>query len=201
MGRHRKQTLAEKVAFESIYAKSRTSRIPQEIQDELLDAYTKFCDRNDTEDILIKYIPNLFKTELKVPGKLLTFINVQDFGMDGLETSSSDVSQIVDFEKYLYEGALLLRLNAQIDIIDYYWYMTLAIVNGKSELSSAEKKTAYKQRIYLNDLKMLCQKLKQDVPTSVMLDMITVINDGERAWMNYMDFALVLGRTGILGEW
>ncbi len=201
MARHRKKSFAQRVAFDSIYAKSRASRIPQEIQDELLDAYTRFCDKNDTEDILLKDIPQLLKTELNVSDKLLMFINVQYFCMDALETTDSEQAQIVDFEKYLYEGALLLQLNSQIDIIDYYWNMTLATLKGKSLLPEKENNSSYKERIYLDDLKRLCERLKQDVPTNVMLDMITVINDGQRVWMNYMDFALVLGRTGALEEW
>ncbi|QPG73321.1 hypothetical protein FOA43_000631 [Brettanomyces nanus] len=161
----------------------------------LLDAFTLFCELHETQDVHLQDLKQLFQENLHINKKLIQFINLDEFRLE-----ASGNQDLVDFEKYLYNSALLLNLSQRLEIIDFYWELVLANIKGKGELTPAERKSAYQQTLDLKDIEQLSKNLKQAIPMDILMNMITLCNEGERVYLNYMDFALILGRVGELGE-
>lgn len=184
----RKDNIARYHAFESIYARSRKKRIPQDTEDKLLDAYTIFCDENQIEDVHSKDVRKLLLQYVGINKKLVHLVDPERFVMTDLAGSMAE--NIVDFERYLYEGALLLKLNSQLSLIDQFWNL----------VQDALPSHAHKECLYLKDIQTLCKTLNVSAPMNVLFDMLTVGNKGEHPWMNYLDFALILGRVGLLKD-
>ncbi|ODV85117.1 hypothetical protein CANARDRAFT_28419 [[Candida] arabinofermentans NRRL YB-2248] len=195
-----KTHISESKAFSPLYTDQKFN-IPQQLDDKLLDSFTLFGEDNNTEDLLLKDLGQFLRTYLKIPDKLLFFVNLEDFLMDGTD-------DIVDFEKYLYKGTLLLTLTENLPIIDMYWDLLIdnlqsesphnVLKKGKYDgTADAEK---YKIKLYIDDLSKLMKNLNDETPTSFLMEMLIVSNNGMKVYTDYFDFALILGRIGELKE-
>ncbi|KAG7810688.1 hypothetical protein KL921_002316 [Ogataea angusta] len=150
------------------------------MEDFLLDAFTKYCEDNGTEDLLLKYLKPFFKQYLRISDKLIYFLQPHDFILKG-------TTEVVDFERYLYRGGLFLILNQNLDLIQDNW---------KLVLNSLGRKPSYKERLTFSDVQKLAASLNQDTPQSTVADMLTL--QGDKQYIDFFDFALILGRVGEL---
>ncbi|KAG7826659.1 hypothetical protein KL920_005381 [Ogataea angusta] len=150
------------------------------MEDFLLDAFTKYCEDNGTEDLLLKYLKPFFKQYLRISDKLIYFLQPHDFILKG-------TTEVVDFERYLYRGGLFLILNQNLDLIQDNW---------KLVLNSLGRKPSYKERLTFSDVQKLAASLNQDTPQSTVADMVTL--QGDKQYIDFFDFALILGRVGEL---
>ncbi|KAG7751860.1 hypothetical protein KL911_004438 [Ogataea haglerorum] len=150
------------------------------MEDFLLDAFTKYCEDNSTEDLLIQDLKPFFKQYLRISDRLLHFLQPNDFILTG-------TTEVVDFERYLYQGGLFLILNQNLDLIQDNW---------KLVLRSLGRRPSYEERLTFPDVQKLAASLNQDTPQSTVADMLTL--QGDKQYIDFFDFALILGRVGEL---
>ncbi|GME85597.1 unnamed protein product [Ambrosiozyma monospora] len=177
--------IKQTTAFDNVFTFTKTT-IPQPIEDKLLDAFTNFSEYKGIDDILISQLPELFVKYLHISPKLAYFIKSEQFVLEG-------TTDIVDFEKYLFNGYLFLTLNKGIKTLDFYWNLVVP--------ESPSNEPAYKRKLYMNDIKKLTEIIgdTNEVSSDLLIDMLTVPNSGEdKLYVDYFDFGLILGRIGEL---
>ncbi|OWB56994.1 hypothetical protein B5S28_g2915 [[Candida] boidinii] len=199
--------LSSNLVFNSIFENPK-KKIPIEIEDKLLDSFTEYTESlSNDEDLKLNELKKFFQDYLKINDKLINFIKLNDYLLIG-------TNNIVDFEKYLYFGSILLILNNNLIIIDHYWNL---LINGLklNDDNSYLKEDYYKITINCQDLKKIFDSIddksgddnsestqnnnKKSVTSMEMLiKMINVVTDGLKPEINYYQFGILLGKLGEL---
>ncbi|CDK29029.1 unnamed protein product [Kuraishia capsulata CBS 1993] len=164
---------------------------PPEVEEELLEKFSNFCDENDSQDLLASQLMMFFKQELKIPDRLLVNVVVSDYVIEGTE--------VVGFEEYLSKSGLLVVMRDNVRKIDEAWKLFIRHCKKKDKKpGDVSKDGVYSERIYLDDLISLQQILNDNTPRGLLIDMIEVATQGARPYVNYADFAMVMGKMGEL---
>lgn len=186
----RKRDRLEYTAFSPPFdQRTHEHNIPQKYEDILLDGYTNFCEIKNTDDIKLDNLAEAIEKYIGVPFKLIPDKNE-------LRSWCIDNTEIVDFEKWLYNGYLWLKIVENMDIADDYWKMILKLLNGGSEKSNGNENELDDndrfKKLYLNDVKKLVKIGRIDAD---IIGMLQTASRG-KVFINYIDFVVLLGRLG-----
>ncbi|ODV96733.1 hypothetical protein PACTADRAFT_48549 [Pachysolen tannophilus NRRL Y-2460] len=165
------------------------SRIPSSIEDLILDKYTDFCYNSDTEDLESNQLFGFLKNYLKIPDVLLQGFNPTRYQIDG-ETN------VVDIDKLVKYGGLLLIMKNNLEIIKSYWKLLVKYMSDDFNLQN--DKEVFEFKIHLDDLMKLRDSINDDSNENALIDMIAVGSDGEKVFVNFVDFGKILGKIGEL---
>lgn len=183
----RKKGGLELVAFEPPFYKSTSGlssnaySIPEEYEIELIDIYSKLTELEP--DIKVNDLPDILKDELRIPIEIIP----KD---DEFKTWAIDGTDILDFEKWLYNGYFWLLLINNINDIDMLWQdIWSALRNG----DTLTKEKLRSEKLYLNDVKKLIEIGKLDASA---IGMLQTAGNG-KVFISYVDFFILLGRLGM----
>lgn len=154
-------------------------KIPEEYETLLIDTYMKYTELNP--DIFIQDIPTLLENELHIPKNLIP----KD--QNELKSWLVDGTDILDFEKWLYNGYFWLILSENLETIDMLWHdiwVALGITSNEQLRSN---------KLYLNDVKTLIGIGKLDANA---IGMLQTAGNG-KVYIDYIDFFKLLGRLGV----
>lgn len=157
-------------------------RIPTEIEDEILVVFSHHI--NEDGDLLQNTLSGFFQ-ELQLDSDLVALIDTDRLLIDD--------TKVVDFDLLMKQiGYILIYMN-NLDIIDQYW--SLLIKNSGKAEPQQHMTSDRNCKFYVKDL----QKIVNVVGGQFnIIDLITVANNGERTYITYLDFAVVLGKLGYL---
>lgn len=181
----RKRDKLEYTAFSPPFdQRTHEHNIPQKYEDILLDGYTNFCELKNTDDIKLDDLAEAIEKYIGVPFKLIPDENeLKDWCIEN--------TKIVDFEKWLYNGYLWLKIVENMDIADTYWKMILKLLNSGNNNGDLGDNERFK-KLYLNDVKKLVKVGKIDAD---IIGMLQTASKG-KVFINYVDFVVLLGRLG-----
>lgn len=199
--------LSSDSVFNSIFENPK-KKIPIEIEDKLLDSFTEYTENSENgQDLELGNLKSFFQNYLNISLKLIVFINLNDYLLTGTKN-------IVDFEKYLYFGSILLILNDNLVIIDHYWNLLIGGLNlSEKNADGDNSEENYKITINCQDLRKIFESIDDDASgdgssatkskksvTSMetLIKMINVGTDGLKPEINYYQFGVLLGKLGEL---
>lgn len=156
--------------------------IPEEYETLLIDIYTKSTEINP--DILIEEIPNLLRNELNVPEALI-HVNENEF-----KSWAIDGTNILDFEKWLYNGYFWLILSGNLGTVDMLWNDIWAALGVNDTRNDSNLRV---NKLYLKDVKKLIEIGKLD---GNAMGMLQTAGNG-KVYIDYIDFFKLLGRLGV----
>lgn len=186
--RDRIKGISSKQAFDTVWSGSKKSQIPQEVEDRLLDSFTRFCEDKSREDVYLEDLTELFQDYVGIDQTVVYFIEKDKYVIEGLDR------QIVDFEKYLYQGALVVAMEEKKDVVDYYWQMVMENLKGMA-LTASEKSSVWKRKLSLKEVDKLMRNMKQSTTTDVLMKMLQVGGAG-KLYVTWWDMGVILGRIG-----
>lgn len=186
----RRKTGLESTAFEPPFYNaeigSHSYNIPEEYETLLIDIYTKYTE--EAPDIDISLLPELMENDLNVPREIVpTQSELKSWAIEGTE--------ILDFEKWLYNGFFWLLLGDHTEDIDLLWIDIWSnLTEGKSsDISSLEQKESLRaKKLYFADITKLISIGKIDASAMGMLQ----TGGNGKLFVTYVDFFIILGRLG-----
>lgn len=161
---------------------SNAYNIPEEYESELIDIYTNFTE--EIPDIKLEELPKLLKNELHIPEELIP--NQEEF-----RSWLIDGTEIVDFEKWLYNGYFWLLLNNHIGEVDMIWSDIWSSLDTSSHTERIESLRT--RKLYLADIRNLIKIGKLDASA---VGMLQTAGNG-KVFVTYIDFYVLLGRLGM----
>ncbi|GAV28633.1 hypothetical protein PMKS-002107 [Pichia membranifaciens] len=189
----RKRSGLEGTAFEPPFYTptigSHAYKIPEDDETELLEIYTKLT--QEKPDIEVDDLAGILENEFRMPVELVP--STQE-----LHSWAIEGTNVVDFEKWLYNGYFWLLLNKHIDDVDMLWqdvWAALDPVTSKNggEQVQRDKDALRSQRLYLSDVKKLIEVGKLDANA---VSMLQTAGNG-KVYIGYVDFFILLGRLGV----
>lgn len=189
----RKRSGLEGTAFEPPFYTptigSHAYKIPEDDETELLDIYTKLTE--EKPDIEVNDLAGILENEFRIPVELVP--SAQE-----LHSWAIEGTNVVDFEKWLYNGYFWLLLNKYIDDVDMLWqdvWAALDPVTAKNgvEQVQRDRDALRSQRLYLLDVKKLIEVGKLDASA---VSMLQTAGNG-KVYIGYVDFFVLLGRLGV----
>lgn len=160
-------------------------KIPEEYESDLLDMYTKLTseeENNSTPDITIEQLPNILLKEFRIPIEIIPDENELKLSW------SIPGTNVVDFEKWLYNGFFWLLLSEHIEDVDMLWQDIWSALNVDKSLENLRK-----EKMYLKDVKKLIEIGKLDASA---VGMLQTAGNG-KVFISYVDFFVLLGRLGM----
>lgn len=157
--------------------------IPPKYETQLLDIYTHHTE--EKPDIHLEEIPSLLIDGLNVPAEVVP-------NRDELTSWLIEGTEVLDFEKWLYNGYLWLLLGDNLDDVDLLWediWETL-----EKDINTEDKNLLRRKRLYLKDVKTLINIGKLDANA---MEMLQTAGNG-KVYIDYLDFFKLLGRLGVL---
>lgn len=185
----KRKTGLEVTAFQPPFYKSTSGlnskayNIPEEYEIELIDIYSKLTELEP--DIKVKDLPNILRDELGIPIEIIPKDNE-------FQSWAIDSTNILDFEKWLYNGYFWLLLINNINDVDMLWQDVWSALNNKEVL---DKEKLRNEKLYLNDVKKLIEIGKLDASA---IGMLQTAGNG-KVYISYVDFFILLGRLGMFG--
>lgn len=152
--------------------------IPDEYENILLDIYTSHtC---DSDDIHISQLQEILRSDLQLPIELIPTENE-------LSSWAIENTDILDFEKWLYNGYFWLLLSRHISEVDMIWNDVWAALGKEDTIVSLRLKV-----LSLSDIRHLISIGKLDVNAE---DMLHTAANGN-SYITFVDFFRLLGRLG-----
>ncbi|CAM9020289.1 unnamed protein product [Wickerhamomyces anomalus] len=157
-------------------------KIPPDIEDEILEAFTNYSLEDDMR------VENLksYYSDLKIP-KLFIIgnkrIDARHMIIEGTD--------IIDFDKLLVKSFQLIIFRNNKHIIQQNWDL---LQNSLKEFGKTEKLNGLNYK----NLKNISEDVKTGISDPILLDMVAVATDGEGVDVNFIDFAYILGKLGEL---
>lgn len=189
----RKRSGLEGTAFEPPFYTptigSHAYKIPEDAETELLEIYTKLTE--EKPDIEVADLQLILETEFQIPAELVP-------SMQELTSWAIEGTDVVDFEKWLYNGYFWLLFSKYIEEIDMLWQDVWTALDSVSAKKGEEKfqrdKGALRSRkLYLSDVKKLIEVGKLDASA---VGMLQTAGNG-KVYIGYVDFFVLLGRLGV----
>lgn len=161
---------------------SNAYKIPDEYEMKLLDMYTKLTETDP--DIKDYEIPNILENEFNIPKEIIPI------DKSFLKSWNIIGTNIVDFEKWLYNGYFWLLLSNHIEDIDMLWQDIWAALD---KYKDEKKENLRNSKLFLVDVKKLIEIGKLDASA---IGMLQTAGNG-KVYINYIDFFILLGRLGL----
>lgn len=189
MGRTKsRKTGIEATAFEPPFYKPsiglNSYKIPENYETKLLDLYTEILENTQKSDITKDELEDILETYFMIPKELI----LQDNDLDDWLIEGTDV---VDFEKWLYNGYFWLLLKDKISIVDMIWKDICSALDTGNDLLTPNK--LREKKIYLTDVRKLIEIGKMEANC---IGMLQTISNG-KVYINFVDFFILLGRLGV----
>lgn len=156
------------VAFEPPFYRSTNYTIPEDCEAELIEAYTAACGA-EPDMVFAQIRPTL--RAWGVPPEVIV--------LDQPDWCIGD-TDVVDIDKWLYEGHFWLLLSRNIGIVDTFWGHLVAGGDRRASIT-------------LQDLQTMVQDVKLDLDTRKMFSIAT-----ETDSISYVDLFRILGRIGFI---
>lgn len=188
----RKRSGLEGSAFEPPFytpsVGSHAYKIPEDYETELLDIYTKCTE--ETPDIKIDELGSILEHEFRIPSEIIP-------DMESLKSWAIEGTDVVDFEKWLYNGYFWLLLKNHIGDVDMLWQDVWSALDSVSSEKDARKTHTDKdalrsEKLYLSDVKKLIELGKLEASA---VGMLQTAGNG-KVYVGYVDFFVLLGRLG-----
>lgn len=160
-----------------------SDKLPSSVEDFIVDKYSDHCVENDSEDLLESELLEFCKIRLDLPVRLVDNINPASLVIEG--------TNVLDFDRFLQTVGPLVMLLPYVSYIDSLWKMFVGTV-------ATQVKDVFRYRIHLDDMVKIRQAINDSAPTGVLLDMVSLASNGQRVYVNYADFAIILGKIGEL---
>lgn len=165
--------------YESDFGKN-SYNIPDEYESILIDIYTQRT--AEIPDIISDQINNILQEKFKLPNEILpTKEELKKWTIDG--------TNILDFEKWLYNGYFWMILSENIDDVDIIWNDLWGNLNNNDNMDNIRTK-----KLYLSDINKLNNIGKLEANA---IGMLHTAGNG-KLYVTYVDFFILLGRLGIL---
>lgn len=160
-----------------------SGKLPASVEDFIVDKYSDHCVENDSEDLLGSELLDFCQNRLNLPLRLI----------ENIEPSSLVIEEtdILDFDAFLQTVGMLVMLLPYLSYIDSLWTMFVKTV-------APQEKDVFAYRIHLDDMVKVRHAINDSTPTGVLLDMVSLASNGKRVYINYADFAVIMGRIGEL---
>lgn len=152
--------------------------IPEEYENNLLDIYTSYTE--ESEDIHLSQLPGILTNDLKLPKEIIPVENE-------LKSWAIENTDILDFEKWLYNGYFWLLLSRHLSDVDMIWDDVLAALGKEGKSESLRLKV-----LNLSDIKKLIEIGKLDASA---VGMLQTAGNG-KPYVTFVDFFRLLGRLG-----
>lgn len=177
-----KKSTKKQISYSQIDAFDKAT-LPVEIEDEILGAYSVFA--TEEQDMKRSQVVDFFNM-LKLPKDLYHLVHTKNLCIEGTD--------IVDFERLLKDTYYLLIYMDNIELIDDLWAL-LVHSTGRDE-----RYPNVQLRNHILSVKELQKSFNYCGidQTREIVEMVAVATDGERVYMDYLDFARILGRLGLL---
>jgi hypothetical protein len=157
-------------------------KIPEEYEATLIDIYTKNTEENP--DIHLRDIPKLLEDELNIPTEILPNENQ-------LKSWLITGTDILDFEKWLYNGYFWLLLSKNFENVDMLWNdIWLSLDDKLKNISNSDLRS---RKLYVTDVKKLIEIGKLDANA---IGMLQTASNG-KVYIEFVDFFKLLGRLGV----
>ena len=158
------------------------AKIPQVIEDDILNAFAMFSiERDMTVDNLVDYFDYL-----ELPHDLYKMVRSEDVVIEG--------TNIVDFDRILQCTYHLLIYMDNESVIDEFW----GLLVRTSERDKSFPHVKLRDHVLsVKDLQRISNAINIGDSKGV-IGMISCATNGKRMYMDYLDFAGVLGRLGLL---
>ncbi|AMD21646.1 HFL210Cp [Eremothecium sinecaudum] len=170
-----------KISYDSV-SRFIEAKIPKDIEDEMLLAYSTCTDNQD--DLTISDVSRFFK-ELHLPEEWYKLVDKQRICIDGTE--------VVDFEKLLSVTYRLLTFMDNERVIDDQWSLIVSYAGRLDRFPNTELR---KQVLSLKDLQRCSSQLSMEPQQT--LEMLACATEGRKVYITYLDFAYLLGKLGYL---
>lgn len=152
--------------------------IPEEYETVLLDIYTSHTE--ESEDIHLSQLRDILIDDLKLPNEVVP--NEAE-----LKSWTIEKTDILDFEKWLYNGHFWLCLSNHLKDVDMLWDDLWTALGTKGNPEEIRKKV-----LHLTDVKKLIDIGKLDANS---VEMLQTVSEG-KLYVTYVDFFRLLGRLG-----
>ncbi|EDO17656.1 hypothetical protein Kpol_1004p30 [Vanderwaltozyma polyspora DSM 70294] len=156
--------------------------IPQDIEDEILEAFAKYSIEKDmTKDDLNNYFD-----DLQLPKELYSKLRPEDLCIESTE--------VIDFEKLLQHTFHILIFMDNEETIDTIWKLLVTQSGREIQYPNVQLKNHI---LSVKDLQKLSATVGMDKSTGIV-EMLSVATSGSRVYMTYIDLAYILGKLGYL---
>lgn len=162
-------------------AKWNNARMPEEIEEEVLNLYVKYSEEHEFKwDVIHR-----FYEELEIDKELVGLLESRDLCLEGLD--------VIDIDKLIDVTYKLLIYMDNQNTIDAQWSLLLRYTG---RLESFPQVRLRKHVISVKDIQKAAVQV--DMDQSLILPMVTWATSGLKVFVNYLDFAQLLGKMGIL---
>ena len=165
-------------------------KIPQEIEDEILETFAKYSMEHDmdTTDLI-----NYFE-DLQMPHELYKLVRTEDVVIEN--------TKVIDFDKIVRVTYHLLIYMNNEDVVTSFWNLLL---RNSGRLDNFPNVKLKDHILSIKDLQKIDTLLNNNTSGNKSNDnkfdiigMMPCATGGSRVYMTYLDFANVLGRLGYL---
>ncbi|KAK5780581.1 Rad33p PWA37_003220 [Arxiozyma heterogenica] len=165
-------------------------KIPQEIEDEILETFAKYSIEHDMDTTDL----NSYFEDLQMPHELYKLVRIEDVVVED--------TKVIDFDKIVKVTYHLLIYMNNDDIITSFWNL---LVKNSGRLDNFPNVRLKDHVLSVKDLQKIDTLLNNNVISSKsnskhfdIIGMMSCATGGSRVYMTYLDFANVLGRLGYL---
>ncbi|ANZ76323.1 BA75_03356T0 [Komagataella pastoris] len=155
------------------------ARIGDQLNTLIIEKYLQYCSTTNSDELLESHLIPFLRDKLGIPPKLLS--NVENRREKLVYHNTS----VLDLKKLFWYASLLLVLKENLSYIDQAWELLT------DSLTS--------DQVSLDELVKLQHKINDSSTYQTMNDMMLLATNGERISMNYVDFAMLLGKLGEIG--
>ncbi|CDF89864.1 ZYBA0S05-03532g1_1 [Zygosaccharomyces bailii CLIB 213] len=158
------------------------SKIPEELEDEILAVYAKYSMEHD---MTVQDLKNYFG-DLQLPESWVRMIKSADVTVEG--------TNVVDLDKLLRCTYHLLIFMDNEEVIDDLWQL-LVSASGRDQAFPLVKLRHHV--LSIKDLQRASNSAGLDQAHGIV-EMMSCATGGRRIYMTYLDFAYILGKLGYL---
>ncbi|CCF57537.1 hypothetical protein KAFR_0C05460 [Kazachstania africana CBS 2517] len=156
--------------------------IPQDLEDEILATLANY---NIEKDMTTDDLENYFE-DLKLPKELYKLANKQNLIVSN--------TRVVDFEKILKFTYHLLIFMDNESTIDELWSVLIKYSGRDAQFPNVLLKNHI---LSTKDLQKISNSIGMD-NSSGIIEMMNIATNGLKVYLNYLDFAYILGKLGYL---
>ncbi|AOA63561.1 DNA repair protein [Komagataella phaffii CBS 7435] len=155
------------------------ARVGDQFNTLIIEKYLQYCSTANSDELLESHLIPFLRDKLGIPSKLLS--NAENTRGKLVYHNTS----ILDPKKLFWYANLLLILQENLSYIDQAWELLTDSVTS--------------DQLSLEELVKLQHKINDNSTYQTMKDMILLATDGERISMNFVDFAMLLGKLEEIG--
>lgn len=158
------------------------SKIPEELEDEILAVYAKYSMEHD---MTVQELKSYF-ADLQLPPVWVSMVKTTEVVVEGTD--------VVDLDKLLQSTYHLLIFMDNEEAIDQLWQL-LVSASGRDQ---AFPQVKLKHHVLsIKDIQRASNSVGLDQAQGIV-EMMSCATGGQRVYMTYLDFAYILGKLGYL---